>query len=237
MINGECLVKCPDGTNREGNLCVPQIDTTKPVSIKTDVEMGGFEQSDTKKTGQFSNIKKVIIVIDISKKEVTFRDEKGKEYILYGDKRRLEKTKKTTNGRSIIFKTNGLGSKYGEDGRLINEWDLNINTVRIVEMKIGTELELKNGISIDFHKQANPSMHTPPRVFIYTDNINSYEQDGQTRVSTPKVLQHVLLNALIPTSRGGRRKTIKRKHKYSRKLKNHHKKTRKHSKKHTRKHK
>jgi len=71
--------------------------------------------------------------------------------------------------------------------------------------------------------------------FIEYYNIGSKLRDdikvyGKKRSDRMKVL-------VSQNKTGGRRKTIKRKHRYSRKLKNHHKKTRKHSKKHTRKHK
>ena len=52
---------------------------------------------------------------------------------------------------------------------------------------------------------------------------------GKKRMQRMKVLSQ--------TMTGGKSKTIKRKHRYSRKLKKHNKKTRKYSKKHTRKHK
>jgi hypothetical protein len=58
------------------------------------------------------------------------------------------------------------------------------------------------------------------------DDIKVY---GKKRMQRMKVLSQ--------TMTGGKPKTIKRKHRYSRKLKNHNKKTRKYSKKHTRKHK
>ena len=242
MINGKCLPKCPDGTNREGELCIPQIDTTKPITITTDVEMGGFEQSDTLKNhGQFTNIKKVIITIDTNEKKVIFKDtETGKEYILYGNIQTIDAMRKTVNSKPITFKTNGLGIKYaGGIGKLINSWDLNILSVELNKRKIGKAQSQSDGIAIKFNKQAEPSKHHPPPVFIYTQGITSYEQDGKPYKSTSKVLEHVLLNALNQpsTSKGGRRKTIKRKRRYSRKLKKHNKKTRKHSKKHTRKHK
>ena len=58
------------------------------------------------------------------------------------------------------------------------------------------------------------------------DDIKVY---GKKRIERMKVL--------VPPKKGGKPKTIKRKQRYSRKLKKHNKKTRKHSKKHTRKHK
>jgi hypothetical protein len=61
-------------------------------------------------------------------------------------------------------------------------------------------------------------------------NTSSKLPDGKKRIQRMKVL-------VSQNKTGGKSKTIKRKHRYSRKLKKHNKKTRKHSKKHTRKHK
>ena len=63
------------------------------------------------------------------------------------------------------------------------------------------------------------------------DDIKVY---AKKRIERMKVLVPPLPP---PSKKGGKPKTIKRKHRYSRKLKKHNKKTRKHSKKHTRKHK
>ena len=91
----------------------------------------------------------------------------------------------------------------------------------------------------ELNKIAGGNDETNIEKFIKYYNTGSKLPDGITVYAKKRIER---MNVLVPprpppSKKGGKSKTIKRKHRYSRKLKKHNKKTRKYSKKHTRKHK
>jgi len=233
IINGECLPKCSANEDRVGKVCVPRpppMDTTKPISITTDVVLGGFQQSTSSRTSIRQDAIDSTVIIDIPNHKI-----KIGEYILSGIPYPVEFTSRVT-GNKYKRKVNGVGI-YQD-----NIWALYIKNISFRTEKIG--IVDKHGISIEFHlvngnnEISNKGLNgqalkygAPTPVFIVTDGLTSYVQNGKNVTTKPEVMTEILREALLPPKSGGRRKTTNRKHRHTRKSRKNNRKSRKQEKK------
>ena len=225
LINGKCLPKCATGTHREGEVCVPDappINLERPLTIETDVVLGGFEQSTADRTVIRQVATRSQVVIDPIKHAV-----KIGENLLSGIPYSIEFKDKFT-GNPYTRLVNGVGKKSD------NIWPLYIKNVSIKNEKIG--FDNKNGISVEFYPvtankiDKTPGKPGPTPVFIEikpdSDGKVTCVQNNKTVYTTASLMLETLKSALMPLKTGGR-KTTKRKHKYTRKSRKNNRKSRK----------
>jgi hypothetical protein len=232
MINGKCLPKCSAGTHREGEKCVsysPHIDLERPLTIETDVVLGGFEQSTANRTVIRQEATRSQVIIDPLKHKVTIG-----EYVLSGIPYSAEFINRNM-GTKYTRQVNGVGKKeIGLNG--IFTWALYIKKVSIKTETIG--FDTKNGISIEFYPfdatnkiDKTPGKAGPTPVFIEikpdSQGKVSYVQNKKPIYTTGEIMLETLQSALLPPKSGGRTKTTKRKHKYTRKSRKNNRKSRK----------
>lgn len=233
--NGKCLPKCNLQTHMidsQGN-CVPKpppVDPSQPITIETEVQMGGFRQSSIQKKGTFDNAERVSVSINPLTKQVTLG-----EYVLNGIPQVHGFVSRIT-GKAVPYKVNGFGYAVNQSGDNL-EWQLYIKKIEIASRKTGTDTKFKGGIVISFWgtKLGLPcegTNDTPSPVFIVTEGVISYIQGGKKVTTTREVLEQALLSALPPMPSnpsckvGGRRNTLKRRN--TRKIRGKYKKTKKH---------
>lgn len=213
QIDRKCVPKC-DSTQIRNSLgkCIPKpqpIVSSKPISIQTDIELGGFEQSIVKKQSDTrQNPRNVTIEINQSERKVSFGD-----FELYGDLL-LDYTKYSSTGKAPKrYKVNGIG-KLGN-----NTWPLYIKQI-VPNSKGVFGFAKKAGVTIKFYAfdgehakvlpKSTPPIFPPPDIFIVTDGLVSYKESGKDIKTSPEQLAEALRLTLTPSSSGGRRKTMKR---------------------------